>query len=621
MNRVHIYWLVALLVAALSSSCSDEEKMEILQEDNKTIVFSLDAPDEDEEAQVSVPSTMRRAKLEEKDTRSFTVVWSVGEKVTLFFEHNNKFYMSTGKVISTTNMGKTAQFSAPLPEEINVYGSYRVWGICGKDGNVIGNAPYFYASMFRSTPSSFSAPVWFSTTINGTWPKTIKCNHLGAYEILHLKNKSNNTIKVNFDGFNCTTPWYIEYGAYKPLTDATVTGEATVPMEDFRNANDTYCEIPANTSASFYSWYIPSGTKMKSAKLKMTIDKKEVLSSNTKTSSLTLKKGSAYHLYAVWDGSKLTQGLDAYTDPLRLSSTNVTMPLEGKSSVDILSGNGSYSASTSNANIAEPFVKGSIVYIYSKYTGTCDITVTDIFTSKSQVIKVNVVNSSATLYGRIMQDMILVEPGEFIMGDPNSQYENASPAHKVIITKPFFISKYEVTNKIYEQVMYDTPEEEIYKPDYAVESIMRYQLVGFINKLQEKTKKLFRLPTNAEWEYAARGGKYSKGYVYAGSNDIKEVRRDSWNAPVGTKRPNELGIYDMSGGMVEWVQDNPYDYPSQPETDPLHYDPDQSSWIVRWSGNSSGTYSERIWVWYGYGGWASCRSDFGIRIVLPYDDF
>ena len=157
-------------------------------------------------------------------------------------------------------------------------------------------------------------------------------------------------------------------------------------------------------------------------------------------------------------------------------------------------------------------------------------------------------------------EMILVEGGRFMMGDEVENdidcYEDEAPIHRVTLAD-FYIGKLEVTQELWRAVMHYNPSHfRGYKN--PVENISWEDCQLFINRLNKLLGQNFRLPTEAEWEYAARGGKYSKGYKYSGSNNIDDVAWYEANTTeikhhcrAGTKQPNELGIYDMSGNVWE----------------------------------------------------------------------
>jgi len=191
-------------------------------------------------------------------------------------------------------------------------------------------------------------------------------------------------------------------------------------------------------------------------------------------------------------------------------------------------------------------------------------------------------------------EMIAVKGGTFTMGCTSEQGgdcdSDEKPTHSVTLSD-YYIGKFEVTQKLWKAVMRTNPS--YFKGDnLPVEYVSWNDALEFIRKLNQKTGQNFRLPTEAEWEYAARGGNKSRGYKYSGSNNIGDV---AWCAeysgskthPVGTKSPNELGIYDMSGNVWEWCQDWYESYSSGSQTNPTG--PSTGSHRVLRGGSWNGT--------------------------------
>ncbi|MBD2149737.1 SUMF1/EgtB/PvdO family nonheme iron enzyme [Pseudanabaena sp. FACHB-1277] len=172
-------------------------------------------------------------------------------------------------------------------------------------------------------------------------------------------------------------------------------------------------------------------------------------------------------------------------------------------------------------------------------------------------------------------ELVKVPAGKFMMGSPDGKGDDDErPQHQVILQE-FFIGKYAVTNAQWQAVMKKQGsancDKEFQGDLQPVVGVSWHEARAFCAKVQQQTGKAVRLPTEAEWEYAARGANQSKGYEYAGSNNLEEVgwyRDNSGNVthPVGQKKANELGIYDMSGNVWEWCLDELHDsYADKPE--------------------------------------------------------
>lgn len=183
-------------------------------------------------------------------------------------------------------------------------------------------------------------------------------------------------------------------------------------------------------------------------------------------------------------------------------------------------------------------------------------------------------NQTFTVNG-VQFTMVAVEGGTFTMGATSEQgsdaWDDEKPAHKVTLSD-YYIGQTEVTQALWEAVMGGNPSRRI-GDNLPVEQVSWNDCQVFIQKLNQLTGKQFRLPTEAEWEYAARGGRKSRGYKYAGGNNIGSVAWYDDNSgnemhPVATKQANELGIYDMSGNVWEWCSDWYGDYTSSSQSDP-----------------------------------------------------
>ena len=180
-------------------------------------------------------------------------------------------------------------------------------------------------------------------------------------------------------------------------------------------------------------------------------------------------------------------------------------------------------------------------------------------------------------------DLVKVTAGSFNMG--SNEYGTEKPIHRVNL-REFLIGKYAVTQAQYQAVMGNNPSN-FKGAQNPVESVNWHDAIAFCKKLSQRTGQKVRLPSEAEWEYAAKGGNQGKGYEYSGSNYLGDVGWFTDNSggkthPVGQKKANELGIYDMSGNVWEWCEDVWYgNYNGAPT--------DGTAWLV------GGGRNRRIW--------------------------
>ena len=239
--------------------------------------------------------------------------------------------------------------------------------------------------------------------------------------------------------------------------------------------------------------------------------------------------------------------------------------------------------------------------------------------AKPKTVKDSIIQSIAS-------NMVPVAAGPFTMGCTREQGQDCyyweKPDHLVMVDS-FYISRYVVTQAQWLAVMDTNPSQHKNCTDCPVENVSWDDAMNFINKLNKLTHKKYRLPTEAEWEYAARGGSKSRGYKYPGNNDIDLVAwydansKDSTH-PVGRKQPNELGLYDMAGNVWQWCSDwfdlkyyisRPADNPKGPDTGTLK--------VIR--GGSLTNFARVCRISYHNGTAPDKRfSNDGFRLVMDY---
>lgn len=350
-------------------------------------------------------------------------------------------------------------------------------------------------------------------------------------------------------------------------------------------------------------------------------------------------------------------------DPLGLTATSVEL---NKNALTLLVGDThtliAYTVSetvtwsSTDANIASVDINGKVT---AKAIGTVNITAK--VGDQIATCEVTVVSSSSftdftqTVSG-ISFDMVAVGKGIFTMGAANTDTQasnNEKPAHSVTLTINFYIGKTEVTQALWKAVMGNNPSyyqsstypawgddlqrpieqvssNEIIGTDESAEGYtengVTYYKNGFCYKLSVLANggtlgtKHYRLPTEAEWEFSARGGNKSQGYKYSGSNNIDVVAWYYENCqitqPVGTKAANELGIYDMTGSVSEWCSDWFDDYTANAQTDPQGPSFGFDDSRVKRGGNLNSPVGYCRLTCRGYGSLYTKSTSLGFRLAI-----
>ena len=222
-----------------------------------------------------------------------------------------------------------------------------------------------------------------------------------------------------------------------------------------------------------------------------------------------------------------------------------------------------------------PATKKKALEVYNNSKSSSSSSMSNQTTSPTHQINASYSYGVLTVNG-VRYEMVKVNAGTFVMGATSDQEGNArdneKPAHQVTLTNNYYIGRTEVTQALWKAIMGSNPS--YFRGDNKpVECVSWNDCQTFISRLNAATGRHFRLPTEAEWEFAARGGNNSQHYQYSGSNNLYEVAWYTGNSgdtthDVATKQTNELGLYDMSGNVCEWCYDWYGENRSSPQTNP-----------------------------------------------------
>ncbi len=518
--------LCGLFLLIVASACT-EEIMSDARGREITVTASI-ATSGGSDSESANPSGKRKAVLRPTDgTLDLLTRWQEGDQVMLYVKQDGKVYtLDPVPVRNISADGKSCSLVFKLPSAVDAEKAYTLYGLYGIEGMVADTEVLAKSQLTRKSwadGKAMPSPMWFQAA-GGPMSLQAHFLHLGTYEVLHVKNTSGKPITFQQWGFDVDVPWY-KYEERTPLREDYDPSQYVTEPGDVESDVVT---IDNGKTVPILSWYMPSGGNVSNARLLASVDGRQVTSANTKSSTVKIQRGRAYHMYATWDGSELS------------------------------------------------FDDGEIV------------TPPD-YPVETETFTVNGVSFT----------MVAVEGGTFWMGAADDDGEADSderPRHEVTLSS-YAIGQTEVTQALWQAVMGSNPSD-FQGADHPVEKVSWNDCQEFITKLNALTGRTFRLPTEAEWEYAARGGQNSHGYKYAGSNDIEEVAWYENNAyyvevrgtrPIAQMKANELGLYDMSGNVYEWCQDwyNSNYYSNSPAVNPCNTS--EASYRMRRGG---GWYSE-----------------------------
>ena len=633
--------LFGILAASLLAACAkDSESGGVeqppLPDDNlpgTTITINAAVQSGDE-------SLSKVALSQYDNTLDLFARWQEDDKIQVFAKQGGKTY-EIGKVPveNISDGGKTCSFNIDLPGEINTSKSYEVYGLCGVEGSLVDDQITFDASTQRKRIDHFRAPLMFVSTATGT-TVDVKFQHIGAYEVLHMVNGTGGGFNFVHNGYIADSKWYYD-GFRCTLSNNNGSPSISVTATDAGQDIEEFA-IGGNENATIISWYVPNGGKIKGATLNTRINGGEVNTINTKTSNVAIQKGGAYHLYAVWNGAEL-KFTDQITTVVKVPALSYRLSASpyiytgDELTMKVLSSvycNISVSINGKNVGFKDNVMSYDLT-LPTNQQGAFTVTIngtSDGYDALPLTFtygvrdKFDVAETKTYDICGVPVEFVFVKGGTFMMGGTAEQGADAQqdefPVHSVTLDS-YYIGKFEVTRELYKRVFGRDSLLVADDSKYPQGDMCWDYVSEFINKLRDTTGMDFRLPTEAEWEYAARGGWKSRNYKYSGGDFIGMVANYNANStgstkPVGSKMCNELGIYDMSGNVWEFVAAPYGEYPIDPQYNPVA----TGDWRLRGGGGGASAADCRVsrrnnpYLHWAYGSGGELSWDFGIRLVI-----
>ena len=296
-NFIRLALLPAILLAA---GCTGDDAATDRGDTNNTFALSVQMPDDGEETRVGL--------TQKTGSKDMAATWQEGDQVqVIIVQGERQFDMGQSRVEAITDDGRQATIYFSLPDGLDRPTSFTLYSFTGikgyalNDGGVL--SPRCTAELVRSTASRFKAPMFCKVQTEYGQTPFVTFHHFGTYEVLHVSNESSQAVTFAHRGFDISLPWYQATASLNPADD----GGPISPWGEWDGDADSDAQtIAAGSEATFISWYIPSGYPITQARLLAGINGSLVKSADTFTSTVSLQRKHAYHMYVIWDGNRLT---------------------------------------------------------------------------------------------------------------------------------------------------------------------------------------------------------------------------------------------------------------------------------------------------------------------------